>query len=602
VKTPRDGAGLHRLSALFNEGVTGVVTDGQLLERFATRGGAASELAFTALVERHGPVVMRLCRSVLRDEHEAQDAFQATFLVLAQRAESLWVRDSLGPWLHAVAYRVSSCARAAAIRRRRHERRHGELAAGRLAIYPDDDRGDLKAAIHEEIAHLPEHYRAPLVLCDLEGCTHEQAARHLGWPVGTVKSRQARGRQRLRTRLIRRGLSPSSELVLPTVFTPKPAVPADLIKATAHLATIWAGADSARVAALAGEVLKVMFLQRLKWTIVPIAMTALAIAGAGNLAWRAGAAMPGQGPAPPATPGQKPEAAAAKQERAGRIYITAEHHADPRGTGAITRSLVVLDPQTGARTDLFDGCSIRPRVSPDGKSVAFEWEDALWVRGLDPDAEPMKVLPLGGSTSGSPPVWSPDGKQLVISIGQSKGPGTRWVFTTRRGNVDSTGWEKLAIPSEDCVDDWSPDGRRLLICSQRGAENGWQLYIMRPDGTDQRRITDGGNPFGARFSPDGRRVIYADNGRGGQSGIWVVDVDGKNGRRLFPVDVQETVASACWSPDGQRIAISLRGFRSGRPPLVLVNLRVVVMDLDGGHRSEIEIASQRGHTDMPDWR
>ena len=214
MKILRDGTSLCQLATLFNEGVTGAVTDGQLLERFATHRGEASEHAFAALVERHGPVVMRLCRSVLRDEHEAQDAFQATFLVLAKRANSLWVRDSLGPWIHSVAYRVASCARASAIRRRRHERRHAELAAGRLAVYPDEDRGDLEAVVHEEINRLPKHYRAPLILCDLEGCTHEQAARHLGLPVGTVKSRQARGRQRLRTRLIRRGLSPSSGLVL----------------------------------------------------------------------------------------------------------------------------------------------------------------------------------------------------------------------------------------------------------------------------------------------------------------------------------------------------------------------------------------------------
>ncbi len=156
----RDCAALHQLSTLFNEGATGAVTDGQLLERFATRRGEASEDAFAALVERHGPVVLRLCRSVLRDEHDAQDAFQATFLVLAQKADSLWVQDSLGPWIHSVAYRVASCARAAAIRRRRHARRHGELAAGRLAVYQDEDQGDLEAVVHEEIDRLPGHFRA----------------------------------------------------------------------------------------------------------------------------------------------------------------------------------------------------------------------------------------------------------------------------------------------------------------------------------------------------------------------------------------------------------------------------------------------------------
>ena len=234
----RDGAALRRLSMLFNEGVTGAVTDGQLLERFATRSGEASEDAFAALVERHGPVVLRVCRSVLRDEHEAQDAFQATFLVLAQRAKSLCVRDSLGPWIHSVAYRVASCACAAAIRRRRHARRHGELAAGRLAVYQDEDQRDLEAVVHEEIDRLPEHFRTVLVLCDLAGCSHEQAARQLDWPVGTVKSRQARGRQRLRDRLIRRGLAPSPAMALGAARMPEMAVSPALMKSTANLATI----------------------------------------------------------------------------------------------------------------------------------------------------------------------------------------------------------------------------------------------------------------------------------------------------------------------------------------------------------------------------
>ena len=192
------GIALRHLDTLFRVGTVGGLTDAQLLERFTSRRDEAAELAFAALVERHGPMVLRVCRAVLRDAHEAQDAFQATFLVLVRRAGSLWVRDSLGPWLHQVAYRTASCARSAAARRRRHERRAAELTA-RPA--DDGDRDDLEGVIHEEVGRLPERYRAAVVLCLLEGLTPEQAARHLGCPVGTVHSRLARGREQLRGRL-----------------------------------------------------------------------------------------------------------------------------------------------------------------------------------------------------------------------------------------------------------------------------------------------------------------------------------------------------------------------------------------------------------------
>ena len=113
-------ARLH-LRTLFNVGAIGALSDGQLLERFATCRGEPKELAFAALVERHGPLVLRVCRSVLRDDAAAEDAFQATFLALARKAGSLWARDSLAPWLHQAAYRAAIHDRSAAIRRRWHE-------------------------------------------------------------------------------------------------------------------------------------------------------------------------------------------------------------------------------------------------------------------------------------------------------------------------------------------------------------------------------------------------------------------------------------------------------------------------------------------------
>ena len=176
---------------MFNLGAIGDLTDGQLLERFATRGGEAAELAFAAIVERHGPMVLRVCRHALVDPHDAEDAFQATFLILVKQARSLWVADSLGPWLHRVAHRVATRARSSAARTREHERR----AAAARAAWSGDRRDceEIVAFLHEEIDRLPEQYRVPVVLCDLQGLTHEKAARHLGWPVGTLKTRAGAG-------------------------------------------------------------------------------------------------------------------------------------------------------------------------------------------------------------------------------------------------------------------------------------------------------------------------------------------------------------------------------------------------------------------------
>ncbi len=191
---------------LLSAGAVGGLTDAELLERFVERDERAAEPAFAVLVERHGPLVLRVCRSVLRQEHAAEDAFQATFLVLVKKAASLRVQTSLAPWLHAVAVRVSREARKNMARRARHEQRVAELA-NRTREDVNQQREDLERQLHEEIARLAERHRLPIVLCDLEGLTHEQAARVLGTPVGTIKSRLARAREKLRDRVARRGMA-----------------------------------------------------------------------------------------------------------------------------------------------------------------------------------------------------------------------------------------------------------------------------------------------------------------------------------------------------------------------------------------------------------
>ena len=200
--TNRNQAAHRGLQTLFHAGSLIGVTDGQLLERFALRDGEASEAAFAALVERHGSLVWRTCRAVLRDEHAAADAFQATFLVLVRKAGSLWVRDSIVPWLHRVAFRAANQARRERKRHLRSERRAAELNGGGTEQTITDDVTEI---LHQEIDRLPERHRTVVVLCDLEERSYEQAARHLQCPVGTVKSRLARARERLRHALVATG-------------------------------------------------------------------------------------------------------------------------------------------------------------------------------------------------------------------------------------------------------------------------------------------------------------------------------------------------------------------------------------------------------------
>lgn len=206
----RNGIVLRHVRALFDVGTTAGVTDGQLLEQFATRRREAAERAFAALVDRHGPMVLHTCRKIARDEHNAEDAFQATFLILVRKGPTLCVRDSLGPWLHRVACRVAMRASIVADVRRVAERRAAESALQQAESRPLDDRWHV---IHEEIDRLPDRYRVPIVLCDIENHTYEDVARHVGCPIGTVKSRLARGRERLRQRLTRRGLMPEAGLL-----------------------------------------------------------------------------------------------------------------------------------------------------------------------------------------------------------------------------------------------------------------------------------------------------------------------------------------------------------------------------------------------------
>jgi RNA polymerase sigma factor (sigma-70 family) len=194
-------------------------SDGQLLQVFISRSNQTAEAAFATLIERHGAMVHRVCLDVLQDREDARDATQAAFLVLARKAGSIRKPEALGPWLHGVALRLARRARSEAARRRAVER--GKVEMMRQEQAPADAPEDLPhEELHEEIDRLPEKYRKPLILCYMQGCTQAQAAVRLGWPLGTVQVRLHRGRERLRSRLLRRGIGP---MVLSTMSLATPA-------------------------------------------------------------------------------------------------------------------------------------------------------------------------------------------------------------------------------------------------------------------------------------------------------------------------------------------------------------------------------------------
>ncbi len=185
-------------------------TDRQLLDDFVHD---QDPVAFQSLVSRYGSAVHKVCRGVLGDLHEAEDAFQATFLVLARRAPVIREPDLLGGWLRGVAYRVAVRARRRAVRRRKTEKLRAEMSRDRSGIGSGESL-ELREIVGNELDRLPDDYRQPLVLCYLDGMTHQEAAGKLGWPVGTVKVRLVRGRRMIRERLHRRGIALSALLVL----------------------------------------------------------------------------------------------------------------------------------------------------------------------------------------------------------------------------------------------------------------------------------------------------------------------------------------------------------------------------------------------------
>jgi RNA polymerase sigma factor (sigma-70 family) len=343
------GAALRQIQRVFDEGLLSAVSDSQLLERFVE---GRDEAAFTALVERHGRMVLETCRGVLRDGDAAEDAFQATFLVLVCKARSIQGRDALGGWLHRVAYRIAIQASMDAARIRSRERSVGDLQVeDRTTNVPGDDWREI---LHQEVARLSEKYRLPVLLCDLEGKTHAQAARELHWGEATVRRRLTGARDLLRSRLMRRGVGLTTAGLAAALSKPANAgAPAVWVQETVKAARLWNSAAaklaiaetvSTTAAILVRKSLRAMLLSNIR---TGVAAT-LVFGMLGCIA--CGIALPREGQETGSMKGRAPAPASANSQK------KAEQPDDSRTT--ITYQGRVLDPAgrpfSGASVYLID--------------------------------------------------------------------------------------------------------------------------------------------------------------------------------------------------------------------------------------------------------
>jgi RNA polymerase sigma factor (sigma-70 family) len=592
-------------------------TDGALLRHFVAEN---DEWAFAEIVRRHGPLVMGVCRRVLRHHQDAEDAFQAVFLALAQRAASVRKHQSLGAWLHGAAHRTAKVAARAAARRRRHElgaepmreKAQGVDAAIREAI----------ALLDEAVQTLPDACRGAFVLCCLEHRSTAEAARALGASEGAVRTRLSRARTLLRRALEARGVG------LPAVLAAAAlahrgagaAVPAALASSTARLATLLAaggdaaGAVSVRVAALMKGVKTAMISTRLTAaTLVALAAVLGAIGPVGTAADR-----PDDPKQPVAAPGP------AGAVPGGRLLLMREGGFTVLAPDGKELAAVTIGPRIDVPGE--------GRLSPDGKRVAY----LVNVNGAgEGTARTTRVAVRdldGGKFATTTTIdvdaedlcWVPDGRSLVATTCE---PGEGKPLRAEHVRIDlaTRTVSKLPWPPDLVPVDWSADGKSVVVDRDGPTPATRRLALMTADGKRVTDLTayDAGTWGGvARLSPDGKKLLYSDvppdvqdDHHGMTRRLYVLDVATRKKAEVAGVPLNATVFWCCWSPDGKRIAYTWRQRHaelakketlSDEDAAIETEMFLIVAAADGSNAKTVASVKTNDARGMPfeaiDWR
>jgi RNA polymerase sigma factor (sigma-70 family) len=563
-------------------------TDEQLLESFVHR---RDDAALAALVYRHGPMVWGVCRRVLRSDTDAEDAFQATFLVLLRKATTIRDRKKVANWLYGVAHQTAVRARTAAIKRSVRERQVIEMPEP--AVAEREPWADLQPILDRELSHLPTAYRVTLVLCDLEGKTRQEVAHQLGWPEGTVASRLARARTMLAKRLGRHGLVVSSGLLAAMLAQPVAAVPpvvmASTIKAVELLAAgqVTAGVISPKVAALTEGVMKAMLLTKLR-TGLSLALVLIAFGlGIGLVTHSALAEPPVKGSVEPNNKPPQPvqndvlAKAEGHKERATLRGHTGVVHAvafSPDGTilasGSGDHTIKLWDVATGRVRATLRGHTQGIRsvaFHTDGKTLASGSDDQT-VMVWDVATGQQRATLKGHAGRVTAVVFSPDKKTLAS--GSYDHTVMLWDVTAGKARTSLRHAGRVTSVA------FSPDGKTLASGATDTMVTLWEVASGTERLSLERAHRHKTNPYvsSVAFSPGGTTLASASATEaqleGGEVTLWDLSSGTERASRKYPAGV----TALTFSPDGQTLASAVSKWNGTDWYLSEVRLRRVTSD------------------------